>query len=399
MFEFPPFSLSRLPRIEFGPGVTGKLPALAASYGKHALILTGRKSFVDSQHWHNLQKYFRQTGVGITHIRREAGEPTPEQLDDKIVALAGEKIDVVIGIGGGSVLDEAKALAGLLKPGASVMKHLEGVGPELPYMGPAIPFIAVPTTAGTGSEATKNAVLSRHGPDGFKRSFRDDKLVAQWAMVDPDLLATCPRELIAGNGMDAFTQLLESYVSPKSSPVTDSLAMRGLKSIREGMAELYNSEGANASARYHMALAALLSGICLSHTGLGSVHALASPLGAYFRIPHGVACGMLVGAATRVNIAALSERQDKNSPGIIKYWEVGQMMSDNQALDKYSSLIYLGETINRWTDLLDMPRLQSYGVEKEDFPHIIANIRPSSMETNPVTLQEDEIGQILQMRL
>lgn len=148
-------------------------------------------------------------------------------VDEAVSSLRTEKIDVVIGIGGGSALDAAKAIAGLLKPGSSVMDFLEGVGPELPYPGPATPFIAVPTTAGTGSEATKNAVLSLRGNDGFKKSFRDDKLVAAYALIDPDLLIMCPPAVIAANGMDALTQLLESYVSSRSAPLTDSLAWGG----------------------------------------------------------------------------------------------------------------------------------------------------------------------------
>jgi alcohol dehydrogenase len=160
------------------------------------------------------------------------GEPSPQFVDDTVQKYRGKGYDVVVGIGGGSVLDAAKAVAGLLAPGNSVMDHLEGVGPELPYQGPATPFIAVPTTAGTGSEATKNAVLSVRGKNGFKKSFRDEKLIAEYTIVDPDLLATCPPEIIAANGMDAFTQLLESYVSSKANPFTDALAVSGMEAVR-----------------------------------------------------------------------------------------------------------------------------------------------------------------------
>ena len=225
-------------------------------------------------------------------------------------ALREVAIDAVIGIGGGSALDAAKAIAGLLKPGNSVMDHLEGVGPELPYRGPATPFIAVPTTAGTGSEATKNAVLSLAGQ--FKKSFRDDQLVAEWAIVDPDLLATCPPHLIAADGMDAFTQLLESFVSTRANPMTDALARSGIMAVKDSLLSLYREQ--SATAREKMAYASLLSGICLAQTGLGSVHGLAAPLGAFFPIPHGVACGTLVATATAVNIAAMKAREPDN-PG------------------------------------------------------------------------------------
>ncbi len=394
MINLPAFSIGRLPRIEFGAGVLARVPELVAGFGSHALVLTGHKSFVDTKAWSNLQKAFRQHGLAFTHMQREAGEPSPEQVDEKVATLSDEKIDVVIGIGGGSVLDEAKAIAGLLIPQNSVMDHLEGVGPEHPYKGPATPFIAVPTTAGTGSEATRNAVLSRQGQEGFKKSFRDDALVARWAVVDPDLLATCPPEVIAGNGMDAFTQLLESLVSTRANPMTDAIAMRGLMAVRDGLSYLYESRGEDAAARYNMALASLLSGITLAQTGLGSVHGLASPLGAFFPIPHGICCGLLVGAATKVNIAALNERAP-DSPALVKYAETGQLLLDDPRLDKYAALIALGEVIDDWTKGLQLPRLSAFGVTRQDYPRIIENISPSSMKTNPLVLNEDEITHIL----
>ena len=244
--------------------------------------------------------------------------------------------DVVVGIGGGSVLDTAKAVAGLLIPGNSVMDHLEGVGPELPYRGPSVPFVAVPTTAGTGSEATKNAVLSVRGAGGFKKSFRDEALVARVAIVDPDLLAACPPELIAGNGMDALTQLLESYVSTKANPFTDALALSGLAAARDGLLawfeEVAAARGAAgpgsvaAVAREQMAYAALCSGICLAQAGLGAVHGLASPLGAQYPIPHGAACGATLVAATRVNIAAL-EARDPGNRALSRYAAAGRLFT------------------------------------------------------------------------
>ena len=206
-------------------------------------------------------------------------EPSPGLVDQAVRVYRHAGIEIVLGIGGGSVLDAAKAIAGLLPHGNSVMDHLEGVGPELPYQGPSLPFIAVPTTAGTGSEATKNAVLSMHGPDGFKKSFRHDLLVARYAVVDPALLATCPPDLIAANGMDALTQLLESYVSTRANPFVDALALSGLGYVRDGLLDWYEGGEKAAEGRAGMAYAALLSGITLAQVGLGSVHGLAAPLG------------------------------------------------------------------------------------------------------------------------
>ena len=390
------FSLSRLPRIEFGPGALAKLPAIARSYGKHTLLVTGAGSLKESPFWPAVTDGLKAQGMTWLHLTIP-GEPSPQMVDEAVRALHSEPIDVVIGIGGGSALDAAKAIAGLLKPGYSVMDHLEGVGPEHPYTGPATPFIAVPTTAGTGSEATKNAVLSVQGPDGFKKSFRDEKLVAEYALVDPDLLATCPPAVIAANGMDAFTQLLESYVSSRAAPPTDSLAWGGMKAARDGLLALYTDAG-DAVARGRMAYAALVSGITLAQVGLGSVHGLAAPLGAFFPIPHGVACGTLVAMATRVNIDALHARA-ANHPALEKYAQVGRLLTKQGQLDQAAAHAALIDTLEAWTRTLELPTLAHYGVTHADIPRIVANSRGSSMKTNPVHLEDSEIAAIVSARI
>ena len=318
-------------------------------------------------------------------------------VDEAVRNLQSATIDVVVGIGGGSALDAAKAIAGLLKPGNSVMDHLEGVGPELPYVGPATPFIAVPTTAGTGSEATKNAVLSMQGFAGFKKSFRDEKLVAEYALVDPDLLASCPPAVIAANGMDAVTQLLESYVSSRAAPLTDSLAWGGMKAARDGLLALHADVG-NAAARERMAYAAMVSGITLAQVGLGSVHGLAAPLGAFFPIPHGVACGTLVAMATRINIEALRDREPDH-PTLEKYAQVGRLLSKQGQLDQQAAHTALITTLEDWTHALSLPTLAHYGVKPADIPRIVANSRGSSMQTNPIRLDDSEITAILTARI
>ena len=391
-----PFTISRLPRIEFGSGTLSKLPAITRTYGTHAVLVTGSHSLRKTQHWHSLTTDLKAQGITWHNIQVH-GEPSPQLVDDIVRDLHDARFDVVIGIGGGSALDVAKAIAGLLRPGNSVMDYLEGVGPELTYAGPATPFIAVPTTAGTGSEATKNAVLSMQGSDGFKKSFRDEKLVAEYAVVDPDLLASCPSEVISANGMDAFTQLLESYVSSRATPLTDSLAWGGMKMARDGLLALYADTG-NADARSRMAYAALISGITLAQVGLGSVHGLAAPLGAFFPIPHGVVCGTLVAAATQVNIQAMQAR-DPTNPALEKYALVGRLLSKQQNLAQGEAHAALIGTLESWTATLRLPYLSHYGVEKKDMPRIVANSRGSSMKTNPVTLENDEITAVISSRL
>jgi alcohol dehydrogenase len=402
-----PFSIARLPRIEFGAGAAAKLPEIAARHGRRLLLVLGARSFEASAQAAPLFEALRARGCDWQTVRI-AGEPSPEQIDAAMSAWRGAGIEAVVGIGGGSVLDAAKAIAGLLRPGNSVMDHLEGVGPERPYLGPAVPFIALPTTAGTGSEATKNAVLARHGAGGFKKSFRDDKLVAEVAIVDPDLLAGCPPALIAANGMDAFTQLLESYVSIRANAFTDALALSGLAAARDGLLAWYRGDADAAAARARMAWASLASGICLAQTGLGSVHGLAQPLGSFFPIAHGVVCGTLVAAATRVNIevmqartrdkrASPTGRADAADAALAKYAKVGRLLQPG--VPQARALDALVATLEDWTAEMRLPRLSALGVAAADEARIVANSRGSSMKTNPVELTDAEIGQILQARL
>jgi len=300
-----PFSIARLPKIVFGAGTSAELPGIVRGLGERALVVT-RPGFGDTPEWRRIAGGFAAAGVLVV-TETVSGEPSPGLVDEIVVRARGAgaaRPDVVVGIGGGSVLDTAKAVAGLIVPGNSVADHLEGVGPGLPYRGPALPFVAVPTTAGTGSEATKNAVISRRGPNGYKKSFRDERLVAQVAVVDPDLLASAPQELIAANGMDALTQLLESYTSSKANEFTDALALSGLAAVRDGLLAWFDDPSGSgaAAARERMAYAALLSGICLAQAGLGAVHGLASPLGAQSRTARPAA------RSSRPRLASTSKR-------------------------------------------------------------------------------------------
>ncbi len=393
----PAFSIARLPRIEFGRGVFEAVPGRVAGFGTRVLLVTGAGSFDSSPRWPWLQEALAARGLEWHRVRVD-GEPSPELVDRTVARFGDAGIEVVLGIGGGSALDAAKAIAGLLPIGDTVMDYLEGVGPGKPYAGPALPFIAVPTTAGTGSEATKNAVLSRRGRDGFKKSFRDERLVAEYALVDPDLLASCPPAVIAANGMDALTQLIESYVSLRANPICDALNLDGLRAVRDGLLPLHDSAGADAAARERMALASLLSGINLAQTGLGSVHGLAAPLGAFHPIPHGVACGTLLAAATERNIEAMRER-DPDNPALARYARLGELLWQRHWRDPDEAHARLLDRLRAWSDQLAMPRLSAYGIGAGDLDHIVAHSRGSSMRTNPIVLRDDEIRWILEQRL
>jgi alcohol dehydrogenase len=407
------FSIARLPRILFGGGTSGKLGSVAREFGRRALVIVRGPGFTDSLEWVRLLAALETAGVQV-ELESVSGEPSPTLVDEIVAhhrggpATGAGPIDVVVGIGGGSVLDTAKAVAGLLIPGNSVTDHLEGIGPELPYRGPSVPFLAVPTTAGTGSEATKNAVVSVCGAGGFKKSFRDEMLVARVAIVDPDLLAACPSELIAGNGMDALTQLLESYVSTKANPFTDALALSGLAAARDGLVAWFEEAAAGRGtadrgslagrAREAMAYAALCSGICLAQAGLGAVHGLASPLGAQFPIPHGAACGASLAAATKVNIAALEVR-DPASRALPRYAAVGRLFTGPAEGDDREARTALVSALESLTARLDVRRLSAFGIGEPSIAALVADSRGSSMKTNPIVLTDDEIGAILRASL
>jgi alcohol dehydrogenase class IV len=399
MTELQSFSIARLPRIVFGPGCFHGIPKIVAGYGQRVLIVTGAKSLRASKNWESLLAGLRSAGMTWEDMR-VAGEPSPQRVDEAVAAYRGKGFEVVLGVGGGSVLDAAKAIAGLLKPGNSVLDHLEGVGPELPYKGPTIPFVAVPTTAGTGSEATKNAVLSVQGKNGFKKSFRDEALVAQEAVVDPELLCTCPPEVIAANGMDALTQLLESYVSSNANPFTDALALSGLKAVRDGLIAAWRGGDSDEArrGRVGMAYGSLLSGITLAQVGLGSVHGLASPIGAYFPIPHGVVCGTLVAKATEVNIRAMREREPENA-SLVKYARAEELLTQTSLRDREVAWDGLVRMLNEWTSCLKIQTLSHYGIKEQDIDKIVAGARGSSMKTNPIVLTDAEIGEVVRARL
>ena len=395
--HFQPFSIARLPRIEFGSGSFNKLPEITARYGQRVLLVTGGQSFDDALWSNQLLGAFKQ--ADLSHWRvRISGEPSPHMVNEAVTEFGGDEIEVVVGVGGGSALDAAKAIAGLLRVQRPVEDYLEGVGPELPYAGPAVPFIAVPTTAGTGSEATKNAVLSKQGLDGYKKSFRDDKLVAEVAIVDPDLLESCPASVIAANGMDALTQLIESYVSTNCNVFTDALGISGMRAARDGLVPLFQSKGSNAEARERMAYASLISGINLAQTGLGSVHGLASPLGAFYPIPHGIVCGTLVAAATEMNINAMFDREPEN-PALDRYARVSEVLAQKRFKSRNEALENLVILLKGWTEDLQLSGLADYGLDHDGLDHVVANSRGSSMKTNPIVLSDDEIKSILVQRL
>ncbi len=375
-----------------GAGASGRLPGEAARLGGSALLVTGSGSLGRSGGLDGIVRGLEGAGLRVT-VRSVAGEPSPETVDGMAEGLRGE-VDLVVAAGGGSVLDAGKAVSAMLVREGPVAGYLERVGTR-PFPGGRCPLVALPTTAGTGSEATRNAVLSRVGPEGFKASLRHDDLVPDLAVVDPDLALSCPPHVTAACGMDALTQLLGSLVSTGGSPFTEALALSGLRRLGSGLTRAFR-DGDDPEARGDMAYAALLSGITLTDAGLGVVHGFASSVGARFPIPHGVLCGTLLAACTRANVEGLLAAGATGRPFLRLYAAAGELFSGEATGDVEGSCALLLELLERWTEELGMPRLGDYGVGEEDLPGLAS---ATGLKRNPVELTDDRLEEILRSRL
>jgi alcohol dehydrogenase class IV len=387
-----PFHFSRLPLIFFGTGKIKLLPGLIRRYGKIIILVTDQVSFKNSVNAENLSGWFRMEGIRYHNIII-SGEPSPELIDAEVRKFNNESVDAVVSIGGGSILDAGKAISAMMHKQESVKEYLEGVG-NREHPGTKLPFIALPTTSGTGSEATKNAVLSQTGKDGFKKSLRHDNFVPDIAVIDPMLTESCPQTITAASGMDCFTQLTESFLSDKSCEYTDAFAWEGLKAIKSSLLESYLN-GANHEARSNMSFAALTSGICLTNAGLGAVHGFASSIGGMFVIPHGVVCGTLMASANSIIIREL-RKYDNNSPALKKYSSLGRLfLGDDGKSDDYYIDGFV-EHLNKLTCNLKLPKLKQYGIRENDIQSICEN---TDIKNNPVNLTREDLIEILYNRL
>jgi alcohol dehydrogenase class IV len=386
-----PFRFSKVPGIIFRPGAIADLPGIAAGIGSNIILVTGSRSFSSSPAASMLDKSFADAGSSCAIVKIQ-DEPSPEMIDEAVKNFHGRKADVVIAIGGGSVMDAGKAISAMLGRNESVACYLEDVG-TLQHPGTKVPFIAVPTTSGTGSEATKNAVLTRIGKDGYKKSLRHDNFVPDIAIVDPELTISCPPDITAASGMDCFTQLTEAYLSTKANAYTDALAIEGLKAIKTSVLKAYRDRH-NIEARTGMSFAALTSGICLANAGLGTVHGYASSIGGLYNIPHGVICGTLMASVNLMNVKKLRET-GSNPPALKKYAKLGKIfLEEKERTDDYyisGFLAYLQEL----TEILNLPRLKAAGVRENDIEMICS---ATDNKNNPVKLEKDELAEIVSGR-
>jgi alcohol dehydrogenase class IV len=377
-------------RIIFGQGGFARAGQLAASLGTKALLIYNGDSLID-----RLVEMLSKDGV-TPIIRRQRGEPTVEDIDAAIVEARQAECDCAIGLGGGSAIDAAKAVAGLLSNGGACTDYMEVVGRGEKITRPAAHWMAIPTTAGTGAEATRNAVIGFPAKK-FKASIRSELLLPRIALIDPALGVTVPPAVTASCGMDALCQLIESHTSTGASPITDALSLQGIGMAARCLPRVFQ-DGKDLEAREGMALAALLSGITLTSAGLGAVHGFAAPLGANFPVPHGTVCAALLPHVIAANVeAALRKRSgEAGARGLNRYAAVGRQLP---GLESASGKMAVAGLIEFTADLLAdlrIPPLKEFGLRAKDIPEMVALARKaSSMRFNPVTLSDEELAGIL----
>lgn len=398
------FEFATATRIIFGPGTLRDIGSLAAESGKRALVVTGR----NASRAERLLASLREAGISAVTFS-VAGEPEISTVESGVALAKKENCDFVIGFGGGSAIDAAKAVAAMLANGGELLDYLEIIGRGKPLLKPSVPFIAIPTTAGTGSEVTRNAVLA--SPEhGLKVSLRSPFMLARIALVDPDLTGDLPPAVTARTGMDAVTQLIEPFVCLRANPMTDGLCVEGLVRAARSLRTVFH-DGQNKSAREDMSVASLFGGLALANAGLGAVHGFAGPIGGMFsNAPHGAICAALLPHVMRENICALRQRDGQS----LTERQLHPAVADEQgrALERYDRIAQLCtgddhatadagvDWVRQLVDELQIPRLGTYGIKLEHVNELVKKAtQASSMKANPVALSPEELAETLRAAL
>ncbi|MEO6434805.1 MAG: iron-containing alcohol dehydrogenase [Tepidisphaeraceae bacterium] len=367
------FDLFNVPRIVFGSGAIARLAELLPTFGREPLVIyNGNPTRI-----YELLSQANLSAVG----KHQRGEPTIKDIDCALGLARENNCDFVIALGGGSAIDAGKAVAGLLSNGGVATDYMEVVGKGQKIIKPAVPWIAIPTTAGTGAEVTRNAVIG--WPEKkFKASLRSELLMATVALIDPELGVDVPPDVTARTGMDALCQCIEAYVSNGANPMTDVIAIKGVELASRHLKRAFDN-GHDLEAREAMALAALLGGIALTNAGLGAVHGFAAPIGANFPVPHGTVCAVLLPHVIRANTALGNEKAKE------KYRRIDACIGGNAAA-----------TCMALVRDLRLPSLGSFGMNERDVkPMVQLAKRASSMRYNPVILDDATLADILRAGL
>ncbi|HUS34088.1 MAG TPA: iron-containing alcohol dehydrogenase [Verrucomicrobiae bacterium] len=372
------FEFATAGRIIFGPGQIKQLPDLARVYGSSALVVVGKQS----DRTDSIRRMLGARGISVTAFS-VPHEPTLELVTEGSAQVRLGRCETVIAIGGGSVIDAGKAIAALATNRESPLHYLEVIGNGEPLEAKPLPMIAVPTTAGSGAEVTRNAVLTST-EHKTKVSLRHAWMLPSVALVDPELTFSMPPSVTAATGMDALSQLIEPFVSSKANPMTDAICREGLDIVARSLRVAFH-DGAKAQARADMALGSLFGGLALANSGLGAVHGFAAPFGAMFNAPHGAVCAALLAPVMRANIKA--------SP---RFEEVARRLSGRSTAKADDGVQWVAEH----TKELNIPGLSSYGLREEHFAELIVKAKnASSMRANPVALKDEELAEILHRAL
>ena len=382
------FEFATACRVVFGPGTSAEVASLAAEMGRHPLVVTGRNTDRAAPLINALEK----RGMDITRFQ-VTEEPTIDTALSVIQKARQTERDLVIGIGGGSVIDVGKVAAALITNNGQLMDYLEIIGDAQPLKCAAAPYIAIPTTAGTGSEVTRNAVLGspKHG---VKVSMRSAFMLPHLAVVDPELTISMPPSITASSGLDALTQLMEAFVSSDSNAMTDGICREGLRRAAESLQCVYQN-GNDRKARENMCLASLFSGFVLANAKLGAVHGIAGPLGGMVSGAHGAICAGLLPAVMEMNIRALRERE-MDSPALERYTELARILTQRWNATAEDGIVW----VKNLCQILQVESLAHLGLNKADFAEVVSKSKTSSsMQGNPIRLTEAELLEILNQAL
>jgi alcohol dehydrogenase class IV len=382
-------NITGLPKIYFGAGKFSELPEIISSLGRNALIIIGGESFKKSGRWNALAPKLNQAQIKYRAVS-VWDEPATEVIDAIASGFRRTPVDVVVAIGGGSVIDFGKAISAMLASDGSVKDYLEDVGTKKPS-GAKVPLIAVPTTAGTGSEATKNAVVCDR-IEGYKKSLRHDAFMPDAALIDPELTLTLPPQITIACGLDVLSQLIESYTSTKADVSIDSLVLKAFSGVSDSLIPLALGQSNDISMRAKMSYAALVSGITLNRFGLGAVHGIAGPMGGLCPVPHGVACGKLLFPVMTFVIKKIID--EKNIAAQKRFADIGKILSgDTGGDDIFYCKQFLG-VLDKWTRTLNIPQLSRFGMTALHMEKIIAL---ADSKNSPAILSKEEIKVILEV--
>ena len=378
------FELATASRIVFGPGTVREVAPEARSMGRCVLLVTGRSMARAAAVAEDLDT------AGMGYVRFSvSGEPTIQTAREGTDLARSERCDVVVSVGGGSAVNAGKAIAALIGNGGDPLDYLEVIGEGRKLERPPVPFIAAPTTAGTGSEVTRNAVLG--SPEHrVKASLRSPLMLPDLAVVDPELTLEVPPAVTASTGLDALTQLIEPYVSARANAMTDLYCLEGIRRAARSLKRAYE-DGSNAEARTDMAMASLMGGLSLANAGLGVVHGFAAPVGGMFPAPHGAVCAAILPHGMRANIQALHERGE-DPEKLERYRTVARLLTGNDRAHAEDCI----EWAVRTCEELRIPMLKEYGLSLEDVPVVVEKAsRASSMKANPIKLTTEELAEVL----